>query len=136
MKLNRLHYIVEAGVTFTRVEAKALVDLAKMHYDCTCVSAGLKSGEVGKFGRAMQNGFLAQLLMFKTTVIWPFRNFDITLKILEQRTLLYHGIMDKAELAAAKKLLEPLNVKLNSICDALNAEYVRMDVHGKEVGGL
>lgn len=135
LKLNRLHYVVEAEVTFTRQEAEALVRLAKMHYDVTCVAAGVKIGEESKFGPGLENGFLAQLLMFRLNPVWPFRNFDITLKILEQRSMLYASLSHRDE-AAARKLFEPLNVKMHSICDVLNAEYARMDAHGEKVGGL
>lgn len=88
MNFESWHYTVSAEVTFTKQEYEALIELAKRHYDSACRDAGLRSGETDKFGTANKNGFLAQLAMFPTTettstVIWPFRSFDIVLKILE-----------------------------------------------------
>ena len=77
-------YEVKATVTFTRKEYEFLIEAAKSHYDEVCKAAGLAIGEQD----SKENGFLAQLRLFPTDkaftkVVWPFRNFDISMKILE-----------------------------------------------------
>jgi hypothetical protein len=126
MKFNEFAYRVEATVTFTREERRALIVLAKLHYDQTCVAAGLKIDEEHpKWGVGRVNGFLAQLDMFTdgdrwspTKVTWPFGNFDITLKILEMRRFAPSG----TERAICERLWD----QLQTVCDRINEEYKRL----------
>jgi hypothetical protein len=93
MNFDRFHYVLEFQLTFEREEYLALIELAKMHYDGTCIEAGLAAGEEHrKIGTARFNGFLKQMEMFatspeSTTVVWPSRHVDLLFKILEQRSM-------------------------------------------------
>lgn len=129
MKFQKFNYDVKATVAFTRAECHDLVELAKTHYDATCVEAGLKRGESHrKVGVADKNGFLAQLLMCskpldtEVTATWPFSNFDITLKILEQRGMLRHKGGNER-----MRRYDALWARMCEVCDGINTEWRRLN---------
>lgn len=132
MKLLGFQYDVQARVEFTRAEAEALVKLAKQHYDAECVAAGLQIGEPHpKVGAGRENGFLTVVLLRMdghkdptdtVDTTWPFRYFDITLKILEQRTSAFQTAGGVKE----RLLYDNLNAKIHKVCDAVQAEHARL----------
>ena len=129
MKFQKFSYEVKATVVFTRSECHDLVKLAKVHYDAVCVEAGLKRGESHyKVGVADKNGFLAQMLMFskpldlEVVATWPFANFDITLKILEQRDMLRHTANNER-----MRRYDGLWARIHEVCDGINAEWKRLN---------
>lgn len=107
MKLQRLSYTVTAEVSFTPDEADYLVKRAKVHYDGTCQAARFLISE-----GAFENGFLAQLKLFPGPVNWSFRNFDLTLKILELRGRPEDQLMRLT-----------IHTALNRACDLINKRY-------------
>jgi hypothetical protein len=107
------------------------VELAKLHYDCVCVMAGCKIGDETKFGTARENGFLAQLLLRskpldrKIDVVWPFRNFDTSLKIMEQRDRM-HG-------TSQYRVLDNLWHAMHTACDLISEKYEDLTVNCAKV---
>jgi hypothetical protein len=117
-------YTVEAEVTFTKEEYLLLIELAKMHYDYTCQNAGLKGGEYHpkRCSESRENGFLVQLEMFPTTpeyttTVWPFRNFDITMKILEQRHMMSYS---------STEILNRIFVEISKIMHQIQDEHMAL----------
>ena len=124
-------YQVGLKVSFTREEAFALIDLAKMHYDQECVAAGLVINEQhSTWGSGKENGFLARLTLFskpldkEVRVVWPFHNFDVTLKILEQRRYL-----KGRQLAVCDRLW----LDMNNACDLISDRYKLLTANYAEV---
>jgi hypothetical protein len=79
VKIERLSFSVSVEITFSALEVDYLIDRAKRHYDFTCQEAGMSMKD-----GAQQNGFIAQLKLFNhLTTTWPWRHFDLALKIIE-----------------------------------------------------
>lgn len=132
MDFKSFNYHVEAEVTFTKEEYLTLIALAKLHYDATCIEAGLKRDEYHKKlgSLARGNGFLALLEIFPTTdeyttVIWPTRNFDITMKILEQRSMIALGSPDE-ERQRQRAICDKVAADISKVWGSINREYKRL----------
>jgi hypothetical protein len=131
MKTQGFEYKVSVLVKFTTEEVSTLIHLAKLHYDSTCVEAGLNCGERHpKVGEARSNGFLVVLRLFPGPRAWTFSECDLTMKILEQRAQLGWGgrADDLHRLAIADKL----NTQVRGVMSLIVEEHGRITKGGTE----
>lgn len=123
MKLEGFAYDVSARVTFSRAEIDALVKLSGYHYDAECVAAGMYIGaQHPNAGTAERNGFIAVVALHdgdELRAVWPFRNFDIALKILERRSAAPTMVRERV-------LLDALDKRMRAACDAIQREHERL----------
>jgi hypothetical protein len=123
MKLGAFQYRVELEVSFTMEEAKALCELAKLHYDDTCRAAGCRIGDVVGTVRQGKNGFLAQLTLLPPRSLmatWKFHEFDLTAKILERLPGALRSDSDRWQVLTA------LPSKMHDAMTAISKEYDRL----------
>lgn len=128
MTFLEFEYKVLSRVRFTKAEYTLLITLAQGHYDSTCLAAGLGIGEQVRGHTGLRNGFIAQLKLFPTTpqysdVTWSWSEFDLTMKVLEQRTYLKKPI----ERATADGLARIVS----SVMNGMNVEYRQLLKRGK-----
>jgi hypothetical protein len=117
MEFKGYTYKVSAEVKFTKQETELLVELAKGHYDGACKLAGCAIGADG----ARENGFIAQLVLFpsKLPIVWAFREFDLTMKVLEQRR--YLNDTEK------RKIVDGLAERIGDVMEGIGSEAARLN---------